>query len=112
VEIHLKDSTLAKWSVDGKPQKNLAVDYINEEDNEEDYRIALTAFYRLYDAQTAKVYLPEDVVCNSDYIYNMGIVLEQKEVFGILLDADDPRNDKITGGLIFTLAKMVRTWPI
>ena len=94
VEIHLKDSTWAKWSVDGKPQKSLAVDCINGEDNDEDYEIVLTAFYRLRNVQTAKVYLPEDMVYNN-YTYNIGIVLEQEEAFGTSLDADDPWNDKI-----------------
>jgi hypothetical protein len=113
LEIHLKDSTSAKWSIDGEPQKSVAVsrvksnpprngvtDRSNEQTSiiNEDYQIALTAFHRLRNVPTAKVYLPEDMVCDNEFPYNMETVLVQKEAFGTWLDADDPWNDKSLQG--------------
>lgn len=113
LEIHLKDSISAKWSVDGEPQKSVAVDRVrsnpprdsdtdrvNEQSDitDPDYVIALTPFHRLRDAQTAKVYLPDDMVCDNDFAYNMETVLVQKEAFGTWLDPDDRWNDKSLQG--------------
>lgn len=109
LEIHLKDSESAKWSVDGEPQMSVSIDRvksypprddITDRSNERtfitdaDYQIALIPFHRLRNVQTAQVYLPEDMV-SSNYAYNLGILLEEKEPFGTWLDADDPRNDPI-----------------
>jgi hypothetical protein len=103
LEIHLKDSISAKWSIDGEPQKSVAVNRVKsnpprnnfpDRSNEqiyiinEDYQIALTAFYHLRNVQTAKVYLPEDMVCDNEFPYNMETVLVQKEAFETWLDAD------------------------
>jgi hypothetical protein len=113
LEIHLKDSTSAKWSIDGEPQKSVAVkrvksssprSSVTDRSNEQtyiindDYQIALTAFHRLRNVQPAKVYPPEDMVCGNEFPYNMEIVLVQKEAFGTWLDADDPWNDKSLQG--------------
>jgi hypothetical protein len=109
LEIHLKDLISTKWSVDGQPQKSVAVDRVKsnpprnsviDRSNEQtyiiddDYQIALTAFYRLRNVRTAKVYLPEDMACDNEFPYNMETLLVQKETFGTWLDADDPWNDK------------------
>lgn len=110
LEIHLKDSTAAKWCMDGQPQMSVAVDRVrrypprnsvidrwNDQAYiiDEDFMIALNAFYRLRNCQTAKVYLPEDMVCDGDFAYNMEAILIQKEAFGTWVDADDPWNDKV-----------------
>ncbi|MCJ1380107.1 hypothetical protein MMC17_003210 [Xylographa soralifera] len=111
LEIHLQDSEKAKWSVDGEPQRSVAVDRAkrypprdsvidrsNEQtDNEsEDYAIALTAFERLRSVKTAKIFLPDDIVCvtKKHLAHNIETILVEKESFGTSLNADDPWNDE------------------
>lgn len=109
LEIHLKDSESAKWSVDSEPQMSVAVDRvksypprdaITDRSNEQtdiknaDYEFALIPFHRLRNVQTAKVYLPGDMVCNNEYAYNTETILTEKEPFGTWLKADDPWNDQ------------------
>ncbi|MCJ1387661.1 hypothetical protein MMC18_000504 [Xylographa bjoerkii] len=109
LEIYLKDSTLAKWSVDGEPQKSAAVDRvrsdpprnsITDRSNEqtdilnEDYVIALTAFQRLRNVQRPKVYLPETIVWDDAFACNIESVMVKKGSFGTWLDADDAWDEK------------------
>ena len=109
LEIHLRDSTRAKWFVDDEPQSSVAVDRVKhspprdqviDRSNEqsyimdEDYKIVLTAFFRLRNAKSANVYLPEDMGFDNQFAYNMETILVQKEIFGTWLDADDPWDDQ------------------
>jgi hypothetical protein len=113
LEIHLKDSTSARWFIDGEPQKSVAVDRLKsnpsrnsdtDRSNEqtyiinEDYQIALTAFHRLRNVQRVKVYLPENMVRDNEFPYNMETFPVQREAFETWLDADNPWNDKSIQG--------------
>lgn len=108
-EIHLKDSTGAKWFFDDKPQSSVAVDRskrfpprdkVIDRSNEQshikdkDYKIALTPFCRHRNVKSAKIYLPEDMGFDKQFAYNMEKVLVQKEIFGHWLNVDDPWDDK------------------
>lgn len=115
LEIHLKDSRLAKWSVRGEPQMSVSYDRAYDRElcyppwaiypdtrymwnqtiiDDPDFEIVLSPFHRLRNVQMVKIYLPEDMVCNSDVAYGLETVLVKKEAFGTSLDADDPWNDK------------------
>lgn len=110
LDIHLKNSTSAKWGVDGIPQISVAGDRMRnyprsdfftdrsiEHSNitDVDYETVPTAFLRIRNAQAAKVYIPEDVYepCENHWAYNTETILVQKEAFGTLCDAGDPWND-------------------
>ena len=108
LELSLLDSTSAKWSLEGKPQKSVAIDRkkrypptddIVDRTNEETYIIAddphivLIAFYRLRNARSAKVGVPRDMYRDDNVVNNVAETMMEKEPIGTYLDPDDPWND-------------------
>ena len=98
-----------KWTVDGKPQKSVAIDREKSYPSEDsvidrsnaqtvlffaDHEIALIVFGRLRNVQTAKVYLPEDMIRDDEYMaFYIEECLMTSEPFGTVWDPDEPWDD-------------------
>ncbi|MCJ1486445.1 hypothetical protein MMC06_006622 [Schaereria dolodes] len=103
LEIHLKDSTSAKWSIDGKPQGSVASnqekskpprDDVIDRPNDEAGIVDPDSSPKCSNGQ-GTVYLPDDAGCEADrFGRNIKIALIREKFFGAYFNADDPWDDK------------------
>lgn len=108
IELHLLDSTSAKWSLKGKPQQSVAVDRerryppqdaIIDRTNEvasmfeDDIEIVLFAFSRIRNARSFKILIPADVHGDDSFINYMAELMMKRDPVGSYLVPIDGGNN-------------------
>ena len=106
--LRLSDTTSAKWTVDGEPQKSVAcdrprnipvVDEIIDRQTDQAYiycddsQIVLCAFLRIRNARSAQILIPDDMQRQQAFLDKMEDAWTDEGPFGIYTDPDYAWND-------------------
>ncbi|KAL9099555.1 MAG: hypothetical protein Q9163_004962 [Psora crenata] len=108
LELSFLKSLSADWSLEGKPQKSVAIDRVKRyppkdmiidrnnatEITADDAEIVLMAFSRLRNARSTKACVPIDMHRDDYLFYNIAETITEKEPVGTYLNPDDLHNDR------------------
>ena len=108
ITLRLSDTTAAKWTVDGAPQKSVAcdrprniplVDQIIDRQTDQAYiycddsQIVLCAFLRLRNARSAQILIPHDMQRQGSFLDNLEDAWTDEGPFGSYIDPTYAWND-------------------
>ena len=106
--LRLSDSAVAKWTVDGAPQKSVAWDrprntpivdeILDRADHEayifdDDSKLVLVAFVRLREARSAHIFIPDDMEREERFLARLESLWTDEGLFGTYLDPEYSWND-------------------